>query len=128
VTDGHDIASFMAENLRDFKPFAYFDKHLDCIRVKIQDCRSVEVRLNRFLTILKSYNKDGSSTNVGFTIKGIAHLFSELGLDREGIFKIVDILNKILQKYPDYAVRSVYEEFTQKPQIADIQVDLRRAA
>src|SRR5271155_2443417 len=118
----------MAEHLKDFRPIAFFDKDLDCIRVKLQDCRAVEVRLNRFLTVLTTYDDRGTPLNVGFTIKGIAHLFKQLGLQRDGIFKIVDILNRLLEKYPDHAVKTVYEEFTRVRRVAEIEVNIRRAA
>jgi hypothetical protein len=118
----------MAKNLAEFRPIAYYDKHLDCIRVKLQDCRTVEVRLNRFLTVLSRYDDDGMVKHVGFTIKGIAHLFSQLGLKKAGILKIVDILNKMLEKYPDDALKSVYEEFTRTRSVAEINVDFRIAA
>jgi hypothetical protein len=124
IDSGHDIASFMAENLQEFRPIAYFDKHLDCIRVKLEDCSAVEVRLNRFLTILKPGPNDEI---VGFTIKGIAHLFSKLGLKRDGILKVVDILNKMLEKYPDESLRRVYQ-IARQQNADELKVDFREAA
>ena len=55
----NDLNAFMAENLsEDFQPFAYFDKHMDCIRVKIRDCSVTEVRLSRMFTVLKPNHFD----------------------------------------------------------------------
>jgi hypothetical protein len=127
MTEELDIKSFVSKHLGDFKPIAYFDKHLDCIRVKISDCRCVEVRLNRFLTMLEKRESNETRVPVGFTIKGIAHLFDTLGLPREGVYKVVDILNRLLEKYPDEAVKRVWEQFSQS-QISNIEVDVRRAA
>lgn len=125
MSDELNILSLMDTEIGVFRPIAYFDKHLDCIRVKFMDCRVVEVRLNCFLTMLTRPNSDGHTSNVGFTIKGIAHLFEQIGLQREGIYSLVYILNKILAKYPDQAVKRVYEEFSS---VSNIDVEIRRAA
>jgi hypothetical protein len=121
-----NINALMKEHLGEFRPVAYFDKHLDCIRVKVSDCRCVEVRLNRFLTVLEKRSALGR-TCVGFTIKGVAYLFQELGMPREGIYKVIDILNKILERYPDQAVRLVHDEFANRDTVSSIEVDTRVA-
>lgn len=38
-----DLMSFMETiEYKEFVPFAYYDKHLDCIRVQIKDCSVIE--------------------------------------------------------------------------------------
>lgn len=106
----NSLETFLAENLQEFRPFAYFDKHLDCIRVKILDCSVTEVRLNRFLTVLQPNNVYRSG-HCGFTIKGVAHLFNEFGIPMSGVFDLVELLDRIVKKFPDAAVKQVAEEF-----------------
>ena len=113
-SEWNSLEAFMAENLQAFRPFAYFDKHLDCIRVKIQDCSVTEVRLSRIFTVLKPNHGLHARTgrNVGFTIKGIAHIFDELGLPVSGVHDLTEILDAIVKVYPDGAVKRVTEEFS----------------
>lgn len=99
-TEWNNLDAFMAENLNEFKPFAYFDKHMDCVRVKFQDCSVTEVRLNRFLTVLKP-NHNKSNGIAGFTIKGFAYLFNGLGWSKDNPYKVAELLNAIVSKYPD---------------------------
>ena len=60
----------------DFRPCAYFDDRLDCIRVVIKDCSVLETRINPVLTLLEDNyyaESKGSPRYVGFTIKGASH-------------------------------------------------------
>lgn len=107
--DPLDLATFMREYLSDFKPFAYFDKHLDCIRVQIKDCSITERRLSRMLTILEA-NHTAVQTTVGFTIKGVRHLFEEFGFERGQVLKVTEFIDAIVENYPHSAVKAV-EEF-----------------
>jgi hypothetical protein len=62
-----------------FRPVAYFDKHMDCIRVLTHDRSVTEHRINEFYTLYET-NFPGpfDPKYVGFTIKGIRSLFSEV--------------------------------------------------
>lgn len=124
TTKWNSIDSFMTDNLQPFNPFAYFDKHLDCIRVRIFDCSVTEVRLSRFFTVLRPNHGMHARTgkNVGFTIKGIAHIFNVLGIPLSGIRDLTEILDKIVKLYPDTAVKLVSEEFSQILREKKIQV------
>lgn len=104
-----DVSMFMREYLSDFKPFAYFDKHLDCIRVQIMDCSVSERRLSSMFTILEANHIDTRPT-VGFTIKGIRHIFEKLQLPLSGVMKLTDLISAIVVNYPHTAVKAV-EEF-----------------
>lgn len=106
-----DLKLFISEfGADEFNPFAHYDKHLDCIRVRIRDCSVVEERLSRIFTVHKAAHAD-YELSVGFTIKGVRHLFESLGLPAEGVFKLVDIINGIVRVYPDTFVKRVQEEF-----------------
>ncbi len=104
-----DLDAFMREHLSDFKPFAYFDKHLDCIRVQIRDCSITEHHLSSILTILEA-NHATTPTTVGFTIKGVHHLFEEFNFERGQVLKVTEFIDKIVVNYPHGAVKAV-EEF-----------------
>jgi hypothetical protein len=78
------IKEFGAE---EFKPLAYYDKHLDCIRVRIRDCSVIEEKLSKIFTVLRASHTD-YQTYVGFNIKGVRYLFEQLGLKPEGVFAL----------------------------------------
>lgn len=125
-----DSISFIKEfGADEFKPFACYDKHLDCIRVRIKDCSVIEERLSHIFTVLKSSHSD-LEFFVGFNIKGVRHLFEEVGLPHEGVIKLTDIINAIVKEYPDGFVKMVHEEF--KSVIDDneisVNVELMKAA
>lgn len=124
-SEWNSIDAFMGKNLQAFRPFAYFDKHLDCIRVKIMDCSVTEVRLSRIFTVLRPNHGLQAKTgkNIGFTIKGIAHIFNELKIPLSGIRDLAEILDGIVKLYPDTAVKRVTEEFSQVLRDQKIQVN-----
>jgi hypothetical protein len=111
MTENIDAGVFMTENLETFKPCAYFDKHMDCIRVLIQDVSITEVRLNEFFTVARANRGIRAGTNVGFSIKGVAHLFNEMKLPLRGVYEMVSILDNIVKTMPHTAVKRVLEEF-----------------
>lgn len=125
--------SFIKELGADqFKPFAYYDKHLDCIRVRIKDCSVVEERLSRIFTILKAAHpiEGGGDLLVGFNIKGVRYLFEQVGLPHEGVFKLADIIGEIVKVYPDTFVKKVREEFIAilEDNEISVKVDMDKAA
>lgn len=105
-----NLEGFMAEHLESFRPYAFYDKHMDCIRVKILDCSVTEKRMSRIFTLLTG-NHLSVPRNVGFTIKGVAHLFNRLGLKQEGAHDVAHILDEIVRVFPDAVVKKVSEEF-----------------
>lgn len=94
----------------DFRPFAYYDKHLDCIRVQVTDCSFKEERKNRIITVLTANHVEQNSF-VGFNIKGVKYLFEEMGLPVSGVIKLTDLIDKLVQFFPDAAVKHVQEAF-----------------
>jgi len=106
-----------------FKPVAYYDKHLDCIRVKIRDCSVTEERVNRIFTVLKPNNCDVSSPYVGFNIKGIRHLFNQLKIPLTGIVRLVDIIDGIVKQFPEGTILSVIRSVETTDEYQDLEVD-----
>ena len=101
------LSQFVKDNVDgEFQPLAYYDKHLDCIRVQIKDCSFTEHRLSKIFTIWQENHVD-TEEYIGFTIKGIGHLFKELGLPKSGVIKLSEIINAIVQEYPDEVVGMV---------------------
>lgn len=61
-----------------FRPYAYFDEQLDCIRIGWRDTSVTESRLSPALTVmLANYDANGEPATeaeiVGVVIKGVAH-------------------------------------------------------
>lgn len=92
-----------------FKPFACYDKHLDCIRVQLIDCSFTEERNNRFITTLRANHMAGE--HVGFNIKGVRYLFEQLGLGVTGVHMLTTIIDKMVQIYPDAALERVKRDY-----------------
>jgi len=93
-----------------FEPFAYYDKHLDCIRVQIIDCSFKEVRKNKLITILSS-NHTNRSQLAGFNIKGVRYIFESMGMDLAGVHSLVEVIDNMVKHFPDSAVKHVKDQF-----------------
>ncbi len=91
------------KEIRPFKPLAYYDKHMDCIRVELRDCSFSEERLNALVTILEDNYPGHRNATAGIMFKGIKHFFSEVGLPLEGIIYVTTIIDQMVKKYPDLA-------------------------
>ena len=64
------------EETGEFRPCAFFDEPLDCIRVMTRDCSVTETRVSDLMTVLEDNYYDpgsGGKRFVGFTIKGAKH-------------------------------------------------------
>ena len=87
--------------LADFRPVAYYDKHMDCIRVHTHDRSITEIRLSEYFTIYRCNNRTLMDPEyVGFTIKGVRHLFDDIGLGLSGAHKLAEIIEGIVTKMP----------------------------
>ena len=126
---------------KPFRPMAYYDKHLDCIRVEIRDCSITEHRCGEILTVLEDNHPELEDNHpekdqkkyVGFTIKGVGHVFEELGLPKEGIHLVVKLLDQIVQKFPDQLVdtalaQAALEEVGPILRETELVVDFAQAA
>ncbi|MCZ6804862.1 MAG: hypothetical protein O7D86_13285 [Proteobacteria bacterium] len=88
-----------------FRPFAYYDKHLDCIRVVTRDCSVCESRIDHIFTILEdNYPKTDQYKYVGFTIKGVRHLLQNIGIIGGPHIAVTKILDSIVNSYPEGTV------------------------
>ena len=101
------VTDFFGGTVPPFRPCAYFDEPLDCIRVIARDCSISEIRVNPILTILEdNYTaSQGRDLYVGFTIKGARHFCQERGIDLSVPVKVSELLDQILQTYSGNDVR-----------------------
>jgi hypothetical protein len=89
-----------------FNPIAYYEKHLDRIRIELRDCSMTEVRVNEMLTVLYDNYPDPSSNQdryAGLMIKGVKHYFKQWEIPLEGVVFVTDILNRVLKDLPEDA-------------------------
>lgn len=113
----------------EFVPCAYYDKHLDCIRVQTRDCSITEVRLDSVFTIYQA-NHAGNIEFVGFTIKGVRHFVNEHGLPSEGPIVFARMIDEIVKIVPDVAVDFIqryFSEILDKPLVVE-DLELAKAA
>jgi hypothetical protein len=93
------LSTLLEGDLVAFNPVAYYDKFMDTIRVEFRDCSSTEVRLDEtFTVIVANYSEDGEDACAGLVIKGIGHLFEKLGLPKSGVPRVVDLINRMIEK------------------------------
>jgi hypothetical protein len=89
-----------------FRPCAFFDDRMDCIRVVARDCSVLETRINKHLTLLEDNYADSEDKRyVGFTIKGARHFCQEHGVDLRTPVDISRLLDVILASSPEPAVQ-----------------------
>ena len=80
----------------EFRPCAWFDSPLDCIRIVVRDCSHSEIRINRFLTVLEA-NYSNEPEYIGFTLKGMRHLCKEHGIRLDTPVKLAQLFDVILR-------------------------------
>ena len=115
--------------LRVFTPCAYYDKHMDCIRVQIRDCSVTEERVDELVTMLRANNPAAEQSQyVGFTIKGVRYLFSKLSIPLAGVLRVTDLLHEITRNHPEYVVDKIVDRFQQLLRDTELAVDFAEAA
>jgi hypothetical protein len=117
-------------SLGTFRPVAYFDREMDCIRVLTHDRSVTEHRINEFYTVYECNHRGQFDPEyVGFTIKGVRHLFHEVGLPLDRVYKLVDIIDKLISYKPG-SIMSVTLTliFEQYKMAGDLNVDLTGAS
>jgi hypothetical protein len=93
-----------------FRPCAFFDDRLDCIRVITKDCSVIEERMNDRVTILLDlYSTPGQRKCVGFTLKGAYHLCQQHNWDATRPIQIGQLLNAIITSVPERSVKLFIE-------------------
>ncbi len=89
-----------------FRPCAFFDERLDCIRVIARDCSVLETRINKNMTLLEdNYAESEQKRYVGFTVKGARHFCKENHIDLSAPVDISKLLDAILANSPEPAVQ-----------------------
>ena len=115
---------------KDFSPVAYYDKHMDCIRVELRDCSVTEVRIDQTLTLLRDNDpSEDQHSLAGVKIKGIKHLFKSWGLDLEGVHLVTTIVNRLLADLPvdpeNVDLKTKVEEVNFVAAAIELKVDMR---
>jgi len=107
-----------------FRPCAFFDDRLDCIRVITKDCSVLEERINDRITILLDLYPPpaGRKECVGFTLKGAYHLCQQHQWDPSRPVKMSQLLDAILASVPEKAVK-VFIELVARPLVEDKMID-----
>jgi hypothetical protein len=101
------LATFR-DKVGEFRPCAFFDEPLDCIRVIARDCSTTEIRVSPLLTVLEDNDADpraGRELYVGFTIKGARYFCQQQGIDLTAPVQWSELLDRILAESSDTAVR-----------------------
>src|SRR5580704_14827204 len=90
----------------EFRPCAFFDNRLDCIRVIARDCSVYEERVNDRLTVLIDNYADrpGRKKYVGFTVKGARHVCQEHGIPLGTSVTMTQLLDAVLASSPEPVV------------------------
>jgi hypothetical protein len=113
-----------------FVPVAYYDKHMDCIRVLTHDRSITEHRLDGFFTLYECNNRGPFDPEyVGFTIKGVSHLFAQVGIPLDGIYKLAELVDRLVRHQPastmSHMLRLIYKDYART---GDLEVDFKNAA
>jgi|SRR5437867_3666064 len=122
------VADAFSGSSGGFRPCAFFDEGLDCIRVIVRDCSTLEERISDRVTVLLDnyYPGPGRRQYAGFTIKGARHFCLENNISLEVPVKISDILNVLMARSPEIVVQwfvdQVAKPLVQEGQIEDVEV------
>lgn len=109
--------------LLEFRPCAFFDERLDCIRVIAKDCSVKETRVNGLITVLEAnYRQTGDRKCVGFTVKGARHFCQQQGLNLSAPIKVSDLLDAILKAMPDVIVETFVDNIA-RPLVRDEKIE-----
>lgn len=115
--------------LAEFRPIAYFDKHMDCIRVLTHDRSITEHRISEFFTVFEpNHRTEFDPKYVGFTIKGVQQLFHDAGIPLEGTYKLVDIIDKLIKNRPGSVVSAMIDLIFTQVNPGDLSVKLDQAS
>jgi hypothetical protein len=92
---------FPGHKVGQFKPIAYYDKHMDCIRIELRDCSFTEVRISPDLTVLRdNYPDPSQDSHAGLMLKGAKHFFAKWEVPMDGVVMVTNILNQYLATLP----------------------------
>ena len=108
----------------EFRPCAFFDDRLDCIRVMVRDCSVLEERISARVTVLldNHYPGPGRRQCVGFTIKGARHFCLENSIPLGAPVRISTILDALTARSPEIVVQW-FIDFVAKPLIEEGKIE-----
>jgi hypothetical protein len=108
----------------EFRPCAFFDDRLDCIRVIARDCSVLEERINDRVTVMidNHYPANGRKQYVGFVIKGARHFCHQQGLNLSKSIKITALLDAVVRSSPEIVVQW-FIDVVAKPLIAEEKIE-----
>ncbi len=117
-------------SIEGFRPVAYYDKHMDCIRVLTHDRSVTEHRIDGFFTIHECNHRGPLDPQyVGFTIKGVRRMFKEVGLPLDRVYKLAELIDKLVRYQPgsmmSETLKLIYRDYAAS---GDLEVDLKDAA
>lgn len=118
------VRGSLPENAGEFRPCAFFDERLDCIRVVTRDCSVLEERINAYVTVLidNYYPEPGRKQYVGFTIKGARHFCKQSGLALAAPMKLSQVIDALIASSPDVVVQW-FVDVVAKPLIEEESLD-----
>jgi len=121
---GGQVRAALAGESGDFRPCAFFDVRLDCIRVIVRDCSVLEIRINEALTVLEDsyYQESGKRRYIGFTIKGAAHFCKRNGFDLSAPIDISRLLDAVLANFPGRLAELAVDGIA-RPLVEDTNID-----
>ena len=100
-----EIKSLFGEMVTNFESYAEFDKHLDRVVYRSQDCSELHIRKNRYITLIYDVQKydEGNDNNepVGIVIKGIRYLLNALGFSENHTLTLSELIAKLIEKFGD---------------------------
>jgi hypothetical protein len=118
--------------IQAFQPVAYYDQHADCIRVYTHDRSVTERRVDEYLTIYRvNHASPFDPEHAGFCLKGVRHLFHEMGLDLTAVYSLTEVIDRLVKHKPDAAMSSMLTSFVNSFPVAEqlrIKVEVRVAA
>jgi hypothetical protein len=126
MTTVEKITSLVRESFEgqssDFRPCAYLDDDLDCIRILTHDCSITETRVNRLLTVLEAtYPERTGRKCVGFTIKGARHFCQQQGLSLTTPIAISELLDAVIAACPETIVEA-FVDHVARPLVREAKI------
>jgi hypothetical protein len=119
------VKQTLKEHGAGFRPCAYFDDRLDCIRVVARDCSVYEERINGRVTVLMDnyFPGPGRRQYVGFTIKGARHFCKEHGWDLATSIKTTELIDALVNSCPEVVVLW-FIDIVARPMIEQERIEL----
>jgi hypothetical protein len=117
-------------SLGTFSPAAYYDKHMDSIYVFTHDRSVTGHRIDEVFTVYEcNHRTQFDPEYVGFAIKGVRHLFSQLNLPLDGVYRLTEIINKLVNYRPDTTMSEILRLFVNScpKSVEEIEVSLADA-